>query len=130
ARCCNPVPGDDVIGYITRGRGVTVHKADCINAKHSEEERKVEVTWDTAVQTDYVAEVQVVAYDHDGLLADLAVLIGGMNVPIEAVSARAHKNGTCTIMLTIKITGKQQLDRVIRSLQKRSDVVEVFRVSA
>ena len=130
AHCCNPVPGDEIIGYITRGRGVTVHKADCINAIGFEAERMVRVSWNEEHNTRFNAGIQIVAYDHDGLLADLALLIGEMSVPIESVSAKVHnKSGTSTITLTVKITSLSQLERLMKQMQKRSDVIEVFRVS-
>ena len=87
AHCCNPVPGDEIVGYITRGRGVAVHKADCINALSFEPERMVEVSW-ANTESEFRAGLQIVAYDRDGLLADLAVLMGTMKAPIESVSAK------------------------------------------
>ncbi len=127
ARCCNPVPGDEIIGYITRGRGVTVHKADCLNAINSERERMVEVSWSANAESEFAVGVKIVAYDHDGLLGDLAVLIASMETPIEAVTAKAHKDGTATISLTVQIQSRAQLDKVIKQLKKRSDIISVFR---
>lgn len=129
ARCCNPVPGDEIVGYITRGRGVTVHKADCINAMNSEPERMAEVSWNAAAESKFSAGIRIVAYDHEGLLADLAVLIGSMDAPIESVAAKAHKDGTATITLQVQTQSRAQLDKMIRSLQKRADIIEVFRLS-
>ena len=86
ARCCNPVPGDEIIGYITRGRGVTVHKADCINATNSEQERMVEVSLAGASDlANFNASINIIAYDHVSLLGELALCIGNMDVPIVAV---------------------------------------------
>ena len=127
AHCCNPVPGDEIVGYITRGRGVTVHKADCINALSFEPERIVQVSW-ANTESSFRAGVQLVAYDHDGLLADLAVLVGSMNVPIESITAKAHANGTATIHLQLKTKSREQLDRMIRQMKKRTDIIEAFRV--
>ena len=129
ARCCNPVPGDEIVGYITRGRGVTVHKADCVNAMNSEPERMVEVSWNAAAESKFTAGIRIVAHDHEGLLADLAVLIAGMEAPIESVTAKAHKDGTATITLQVQTQSRAQLDKMIRSLQKRTDIIEVFRLS-
>ena len=129
ARCCNPVPGDEIIGYITRGRGVTVHKADCINMIHAEPERMVEVSWNSAAESKFSAGIRIVAYYHEGLLGDLAVLIASMDAPIESVTAKAHKDGTATITLQVQTQSRAQLDKMIRSLQKRADIIEVFRLS-
>ena len=130
AQCCNPVPGDEITGYITRGRGVTVHKADCINAAHFEPERIVKVSWSDETASRFSVGIQIVAYDHEGLLRDLSVLIGDMSCPIESVSAKVHKNNTTTIVLKVEIESLAQLDKLIRQIQRRSDVLEVFRVSA
>ncbi|MDR2658270.1 MAG: TGS domain-containing protein, partial [Oscillospiraceae bacterium] len=135
ARCCNPVPGDEIVGYITRGRGVTVHKADCSNARAEqagESERMVGVKWDRECPADNVfnADIQIVAADHDGLLGELAALLAIMNVKVMTIHAHAHENGSCTIHMTIKINSKDQLDKVMKGIQKRSDVVEVFRLTS
>ncbi len=129
AHCCNPVPGDEITGYITRGRGVTVHKADCLNAVNSEQERLVEVSWaDTGVNAEFNASINITAYDHVSLLGELALFIGSMNVPIVAVSAkRNEKNKTSMITMVIQVKSREQLDQVFRQLHKRSDIVEVYR---
>ncbi len=128
AKCCNPVPGDDIVGYITRGRGVTIHKADCVNVGTGEQERMVEVSWAEENAGTFDAGIQIIAYDHVGLLGELATYIGEMNVPISAVSAKFNtKSKTSTITLVIQVTSRQQLDKVIKQLQRRSDVVEVYR---
>ena len=77
AGCCNPVPGDEIIGYITRGRGVTVHKADCVNASNSEQERMVEGSWAGGdALSEFNASITIIAYDHVSLLGELALLYG------------------------------------------------------
>ena len=68
ARCCSPVPGDDIVGYITRGRGVTIHKAECVNAMNSEQERRVDVAWADTVTASFCAAIKIVGYDHVGML--------------------------------------------------------------
>lgn len=86
------MPGDEIIGYITRGRGVTVHKADCINATNSEQERMVEVSWAGGNElANFNASINIIAYDHVSLLGELALCIGNMDVPIVAVSASGTK---------------------------------------
>lgn len=129
AHCCNPVPGDDIVGYITRGRGVTVHKADCPNMVNAEDERLVEVSWakDAGV-SEFNASVNIIAYDHVSLLGELALCIGNMDVPIVAVSAkRDEKKKTCVITMIIQVKSREQLDRVFVQLGKRSDIIEVYR---
>ncbi len=129
AHCCNPVPGDEILGYITRGRGVTVHKADCPNMVNAEKERLVDVSWamDAGV-SEFNASINIIAYDHVSLLGELAMCIGNMDVPIVAVSAkRDEKKKTCNITMIIQVKSREQLDRVFVQLGKRSDIIEVYR---
>ena len=129
ARCCNPVPGDEITGFITRGRGVTVHKADCANVTNSEQERMVEVSWAHDHDlTEFNASINIIAYDHVSLLGELAMCIGNMDVPIVAVAAkRDEKKKTCVITMVIQVKSREQLDRVFTQLHKRSDIIEVYR---
>lgn len=139
AKCCSPLPGDDIIGYITRGRGVSVHRADCINMRDivaNEPERLVEVAWANNDKGRFSVEIQIIAYDHTGLMGDLSLLLAQISVPILSVSARtnaragvATAHATTSINLTIEIQDTLQLDMVIRQIKKRSDIVEVYRVS-
>ncbi len=138
AKCCSPLPGDEIIGYITRGRGVSVHRADCLNVRDivtNEKDRLVDVSWAGDATGDFSAEIQIIAYDHAGLLADLSLLFSQIEVPITSVSAHTNAksnmsmaNATTSINLTIETKNTLQLDKVIRQLKKRSDVIEVYRV--
>ena len=129
AKCCSPVPGDEIVGYITRGRGVTIHKAECVNAINGEEERKVEVDWADNNVGSFYASIKVVAYDHVSLLGELATYIGEMNVPIKAISASVdEKTQTSAIRLTLEVRSREQMDKVIKQLRKKSDVIDVYRV--
>ena len=128
AKCCNPVPGDEIVGYITRGRGVTVHKADCPNISASEDERRVEVNWANTEGGAFNATINIIAYDHVSLLGELALSIGNMGVPIMAVSAkRDEKRKTSVITMVVQVTSREQLDKVIKALQRRTDIMEVYR---
>jgi len=129
ARCCNPVPGDDIVGYITRGRGVTVHKADCVNAMHIEEERMIPVSWAEAETGVFSANLQIICYDHSSLLGEITAFVEEMSLPITAVAVKVNKNRTCSIMMTVKVRGRTQLDDAVRKLQKRTDVIEAYRAA-
>ncbi len=130
-KCCNPLPGDEIIGFITHGRGVTVHKADCINmVSEIDADRLIEVSWDTQAKSAYNGTIQIIAYDHDGLLAELMLVLGGMKVTMKAISARASKNQTCTISVTLEVENRQELDKIIKQLSKRTDIIEIYRVGA
>ncbi|MEI3428812.1 MAG: bifunctional (p)ppGpp synthetase/guanosine-3',5'-bis(diphosphate) 3'-pyrophosphohydrolase [Christensenellales bacterium] len=127
ARCCNPVPGDDIVGYITRGRGVTVHKADCVNAQHSEPERAIRVSWAEESIGRFTTTIQVIAYDHPSLLGELTVLQDG-GAPISAMSVKISKNKTCTIQMEVQVESREKLDAVLARIRKRPDVIEAFRL--
>ena len=130
SKCCNPVPGDDIVGYITRGRGVSVHRSDCTNLKDESfsPERLIDVAWENAENETFIAEIQIVAVDRDGLLADLVNAMTKLDMPLLGVNARVGKNGLATVSLRTQITGTQQLEQIIRHFQKLPEVMEVFRV--
>ncbi len=130
ARCCNPVPGDDIVGYITRGRGVTIHKADCVNALHTEPERSIPVSWAEEGKDSFSANIQIICYDHNSLLGELTNYIQDLGIPITAITVKLNKNKTCTITTTVMVQSKEQLDSVLQKLQKRSDVIEAYRSNA
>ena len=131
AHCCNPVPGDDIVGYITRGRGVSVHRRDCINLKDSsmEDMRMIEVSWNTGAKSSFYADVQLIDYDRSGIIATLTTMIAGMNIPLQAISARSTKNKTTVINLTIEVKDKEQLSMVMKQFQKNPDIIEAYRAS-
>ena len=132
AKCCSPLPGDKIIGYITRGRGVSVHRADCPSLKDDgmEQDRLIEVEWeDQNSNGTYEAEIRIICYNRTGLLAELSVMFASMDVPVSAISARALKDTTFLINISLVIKNTQQLAKIIRDLQKWPDIVEVSRVS-
>ncbi len=127
ARCCNPVPGDDIVGYITRGRGVTVHKADCVNALHGEPERAVPVSWAGEETGTFSANIHIICYDHSSLLGELTNFIEDQGVPLTAISVKINKNKTCTIITTLQVRSREQLDGLLNKLTRRSDVIDAYR---
>ena len=132
AKCCNPLPGDKIIGYITRGRGVSVHRADCVSLKDEgvEPERLIEVDWEhQAENTTYDAEIRVISYNRTGLLAELSVTFASQDIPVTSMSAHAAKNGTYVFHISITIKSTQQLNKIIKDLLKIPDIIEVTRVS-
>ena len=132
AKCCSPLPGDKIIGYITRGRGVSVHRADCPSLKDDgmEQDRLIEVEWeDKDSSGTYEAEIRIVCYNRTGLLAELSVMFASMDVPVSAMSGRALKDGTFLFNISLVIKNTHQLAKIIRDLQKWPDIIEVNRVS-
>ncbi len=132
AKCCNPVPGDQIIGYITRGRGVTIHRADCVNFEKSDDAqtRFIEVAWDSKEQaTSYNSEVQIVAPDRKGLLGEITVLITDLSLVVTGVNAKLSKNGIAIINLTLEISDSEQLTKLINKIRSMPEIIEVKRSS-
>ncbi|MBR5302557.1 MAG: bifunctional (p)ppGpp synthetase/guanosine-3',5'-bis(diphosphate) 3'-pyrophosphohydrolase [Clostridia bacterium] len=129
AKCCTPLPGDDIIGYITRGRGVTIHSRECVNVNSSHDPaRWIEAEWSDTTNSFYNGSIQILATDRHNLLADLMSYLSAQKVTICAVNARVNSNQTCTIELTLQVASKQELDWVIKQIAKRQDTLEIFRV--
>ncbi len=128
AVCCNPVPGDPIVGYITRGRGVTVHRADCTNVKaSSEKERHVEVEWERTAARTYPVAIRIEGWDRDGFLRDVAAVISENQVALMALSALANPDKTATVNATLQVTSVEQLSRVLAKLEGVRDVFSVHR---
>lgn len=132
SQCCNPLPGDEIIGFITRGHGVSVHKNDCSNylSSISDEEnieRWIACHWSNSVKDNYRATLDIVAIDRHSLLSDVCILLSESRVPMHHVTARKLKNGNANIVSTIGIGNKEQLSTLIEKLKKISGVVSVIR---
>jgi guanosine-3',5'-bis(diphosphate) 3'-pyrophosphohydrolase len=131
SHCCNPLPGDQIIGYITRGRGVSVHRADCPNIAHhfrGETERIIEVSWDQETPATYQVEIEVNAFDRPNLATDIMTTIADTKTIINAVHARGMKNRIARVNLKIEIRNVEHLYRVMQKVNQVSDVLEVHRV--
>ncbi|MDP2856723.1 MAG: bifunctional (p)ppGpp synthetase/guanosine-3',5'-bis(diphosphate) 3'-pyrophosphohydrolase [Bacillota bacterium] len=131
AKCCNPVPGDAIMGYITRGRGVTVHRADCPNAVFYAREpgRLLEVSWDREVAAAYPVELLIHCLDRPGLLSDVVSILAETHVNILHARANVAKDGNATITLSIEIRDLGQLEDIVRRVKRVRDVVNVVRTS-
>jgi len=129
SRCCNPVPGDDIIGYITRGRGVSVHRKDCINVTNNidGDNRLIEVSWYTSTNVAYKADITVMANDRTALLMDITNVIGESRIPLKAMNARTTKDQIAIMNLTLEITNTEQLERIIKKIRRVNGVFEVTR---
>lgn len=128
ARCCSPVPGDDIVGYITRGKGVTVHRRDCPNIiAEKEQERLVKVEWGRYEHQVYRVPIRIEAWDRDGLLRDVASVVAEDKINMSSVSAVTHPDRTATITATLEITGIEMLSRVLSKLEAIKDVSSVTR---
>ena len=129
SKCCNPVPGDEILGYITKGRGVSIHRRDCPNAKDliSEPERLVEVEWNTQSTVSYNADIQVKANDRQGLLAEITSIVNESKINIVSFYSRTSKDKTANINFILEINDIEQLNKLIRRFRRIEGVVDVFR---
>ena len=128
ARCCSPVPGDAIIGFVTRGNGVTVHRADCTNVVHlSDRERLVNVEWGRVHQQVFPAVIRLEAWDRDGLLRDVAALVAEDRVNMTSVTAVTHPDHTATIKATLEVANIQTLSRILARLERIKGVRSVMR---
>ncbi len=134
AKCCSPVPGDPIIGFITRGYGVSVHRQDCINVraarKSGEDGRWIKTEWATAEKHSYHAAIKVTAKSSVGLGGEVLMQLANMKINVSEMTARDNEDGYCDLYLTIGVTGKEQLELVIARLSRTSGVVEVKRMAA
>lgn len=132
AKCCNPLPGDDIVGFVTRGFGVSVHKADCKNVEEQKNnpansERWINVKWASGAKAIYQATLDIVAQDRTALAADITLAIAASRIPIHELNAHHLKNGNAIISLTVEISGVEQLKNIILKLNKIDGVVSVER---
>lgn len=132
AKCCNPVPGDQIIGYITRGRGVTIHRADCPNFEKTDgtENRFIEVEWIKDANAAYLTEIQVIAPDRKGLLTEITALMADMNVLVVGVNAKRTRDEIAIINLTMEISDSDQLKKLMSRFRSMPEVIEVKRVTS
>jgi len=128
AKCCNPLPGDEIVGFITRGRGVTVHRRGCDKAFEADPERRVEITWDSKAKINRPVQLKVVTANRPGILATVGSTFHGLNVNITEANCRADQEGRAVNMFTFEIGDVNQLKGVMRALTKVQGVVSVERV--
>ncbi|ALS74271.1 (p)ppGpp synthetase [Planococcus rifietoensis] len=132
SKCCNPVPGDAILGFITKGRGVSVHRADCPNIHADESDRLIPVEWENAGSPEnksYQIDIEVQAYDRTGLINEVMHMVSETKTTITAVSGRADKDKIATINLSIMIPHISHLNRVVERIKQIPDVYSVTRVT-
>ena len=129
ARCCNPIPGDPITGYITRGRGVSVHRSDCPNVLNDTEfTRVIEVSWDIGLDKDYIVGIEIICNDRNGMLAELLAVPAEMKVNIHTVNATPNRrNKTSTVLLGLNVSNIDQVTQVMTKMRLLKDVYRVTR---
>jgi len=125
--CCKPLPGDAIIGYITRGKGVTVHRQDCPNVQKVESERLVSVEWGASDHQVYPVSIRIEAMNRDGLLRDITSLVADDHVDITEARAIVHPDQTASITATLQVTGMDQVSRILSKIEGMREVLEVRR---
>lgn len=131
SKCCNPVPGDEIIGYITRGRGISVHRVDCPNLAvlTTEAGRQIEVSWNAAVTDSYQVEVEIEGFDTPNFLSNIMNTLSERKTSVEAVTARTVKHGSVNVQLVLDIHDVAHLNDVMSALRQVNGVLEVHRAS-
>ena len=131
AQCCSPLPGDEIFGYITRGRGVSIHRRDCPNAEEllSDADRIIEVEWASNVKTSYTANIQIVANERPGLLMEVSQQLVNLNISIKAMTAKTDSKGVVTVQMAFDVTGAEQLASIIKNIRKIRSVTAVYRLN-
>ena len=129
ASCCNPLPGEPIVGYISRGRGVTIHAADCVNLKELESERMVSVAWDGVEDKPYPAKIRIVCRNFKGALSQVTALLTSDDVNIDSGSFQSNVDGNAVMEFTVEVTNLTQLYGVLDKIRKVESVTEAVRVS-
>ena len=135
SKCCSPLPGDEIVGFVTRGRGVSIHRTDCVNVinlPEIETSRLIDAEWEDTEENSgekYVAEIKIFANNRNGLLADVSKALTEKNINIMALNTRANKQNVATMSITIEISGKDELNRVIDKMRSIEGVVDIERTT-
>ena len=128
AKCCNPVPGDEIIGFVTRGYGVSIHRKDCTNiANFLDSDRCLEAEWDAASIEKFLANVTIRAVDRTGILSEITAMAKEANVGIQSLSAKSNTISDIFIYLTFEVVGKDELDKMIQKLKTINGVLDAYR---
>lgn len=131
AKCCTPVPGDDIIGYITIGRGISIHRKDCQNIiNNTDPSRLVEVSWRDTDLASYQTSIEIRALDRENLISDIAIRVADSKLKISYLNAKTVKSGDVVINITVDITDTSELERLIEKLKRVENVIDVYRIKA
>lgn len=136
SKCCSPVPGDEIVGFVTRGRGVSIHRTDCINMIHlpeMERERLIDAEWERTAEgtayEKYLAEIKIYANNRNGLLADITKALTEKNIDILSLNTRTNKQGLATIATSFEITSREELIRIIDRIRAVESVMDIERTT-
>ena len=131
SRCCSPVPGDEIVGFVTRGRGMSIHRTDCVNMMNlpeNERARLIPAEWGkTETGSSYMAEIKIYARDRQGLLMDMTKIYTEMNIDVKSMNVRTSRQGTATIETGFIVHSREELGRVIDKLRKVTGIIDIER---
>ena len=137
SKCCSPVPGDEIVGFVTRGRGVSIHRTDCINLMSMPEEdrrRLIEAEWNVNPDKSqgtglYAAEIKIYANNRSGVLVDVSRILTENKIDVTSMTVRTNKQGTATISIGFDIHGKEQLEYIVTKLKTVESVLDIERTT-
>ena len=136
SRCCNPVPGDEIVGFVTRGRGLSIHRTDCVNMIHltdAERARLIDVEWESEVAEEeggqYLAEIKMYAYDRQGLLMEISKIFTEAKLDVKSLNVRTSKKGTATIEAGFIVHGREELAAVSKKLRQVDGIIDIERAA-
>ena len=133
SKCCSPIPGDEIVGFVTRGRGITIHRTDCVNILNMSETdrtRLIEAEWqqtDTRVSEKYMAELQIYANNRTGLLVDLSKIFTERKIDMKNINCRTNKQDKATISVSFEIGSKEELASLVEKIRQVESVLDVER---
>ena len=134
SKCCNPVPGDEIVGFITRGRGISIHRTDCVNVmnlQESERVRLMEADWQEEREKGekYLVEIQIFCNNRTGLLADISKIFTERNIDVQSMNSRTSKQEIATISMSFMIGGKDELNKLVDKIRMVDSVLDIVRAS-
>ena len=137
SKCCSPVPGDEIVGFVTRGRGISIHRTDCVNMlslPEMERARLIDAEWQTgegdgAEEGKYMAEIRIFANNRNGLLADISKALTERNIDILSMNTKTNKQGLATLQTAFEISGREELNRIIDKIRNIESVIDIERTT-
>ena len=134
SKCCNPIPGDEIVGFVTRGRGITIHRTDCVNVMNMSEmdrSRLIEAEWqqDTRASEQYMAEINVYANNRTGLLVDISKIFTERKIDVRSINSRTSKQEKATISMNFNVSSKEELNSLIEKIRQIDSVIDVERTT-
>ena len=136
SRCCNPVPGDEIVGFVTRGRGLSIHRTDCVNMIHlteTERARLIDAEWESEVAEktggQYLADIRMYAEDRQGLLMEMSKVFTENKIDVKSLNVRTSKQGTATIEAGFIVHRREELERVVERLMQLQGMIDIERTA-